>query len=164
MQVILICVVSKFLDILVIAYPSLHMQIVEYFYRLQYYRRSCFLTVTSKWARWRLKSPVSRMFTQPFIRRSKKTSKLRVTGLCEGTSPVTGEGPVTWKCFHLMASSCADLFLIRKSYMGLVESVFDNVLQYNQTLYSKIDPTIDSKGTLQSSAARGSYGVSLWIF
>ena len=28
-----------------------------------------------------------------FGRRSKKTSKLRVTGLCEGNSPVTGEFP-----------------------------------------------------------------------
>ena len=38
-----------------------------------------------------------------FIRRSKKTSKLRVTGLCEGNSPVTGEyphkGTVTRKMF-----------------------------------------------------------------
>ena len=28
-----------------------------------------------------------------FRRRSKKTSKLRVTGLCAGNSPVTGEFP-----------------------------------------------------------------------
>ena len=28
-----------------------------------------------------------------FMRRSKKSSKLRVTGLCEGNSPVTGEFP-----------------------------------------------------------------------
>ena len=39
-----------------------------------------------------------------FRHRSKKTSKLRVTGLCEGNSPLTGEfpahkGPVTWKMF-----------------------------------------------------------------
>ena len=38
-----------------------------------------------------------------FRRRSKKTSKLRVTGLCEGNSPMTGEfphkGPVTRKMF-----------------------------------------------------------------
>ena len=38
-----------------------------------------------------------------FRHRSKKTPKLRVTGLCEGNSPVTGEfphkGPVTWKMF-----------------------------------------------------------------
>ena len=27
-----------------------------------------FITVTSKWARWRLKSPASQLFTQPFIR------------------------------------------------------------------------------------------------
>ena len=52
-------------------------------------------TVTSQLARWRLKSPVSRLFTQPFFfrRRSKKTSKLHVTGLCEGNSPVTGAFP-----------------------------------------------------------------------
>ena len=37
-----------------------------------------------------------------FRRRSKKTSKLRVTGLGEGNSPVTGEFPTqraTWKMF-----------------------------------------------------------------
>ena len=51
------------------------------------------IAVTSWWARWYLKSPASRLFTQPFIFRcrSKKTSKLRVTGLCEGNSPVTGK-------------------------------------------------------------------------
>ena len=42
-----------------------------------------------------------------FRRRSKKISKLCVTGLCEGNTPVTG-----WlcqkrgKCFHSMTSSC----------------------------------------------------------
>ena len=36
--------------------------------------------------------------------RSKKISKFLVTGLCAGNSPVTGEGPVTRKCFHLMTS------------------------------------------------------------
>ena len=33
------------------------------------------------------------MFIQPFRHRPQKTSKLRVTGLCEGNSPVTGEFP-----------------------------------------------------------------------
>ena len=41
------------------------------------------------------------LLNRMFMRRSKKTSKLRVTGLCEGNSPVTGEfpaqGPVTRK-------------------------------------------------------------------
>ena len=45
-----------------------------------------------------------------FRRRSKKTSKLRVTGLCEGNSLVTGEFPAKMasdviQCFHLMTSS-----------------------------------------------------------
>ena len=33
------------------------------------------------------------LFSRLFRRRSKKTSELRVTGLCEGNSPVTGEFP-----------------------------------------------------------------------
>ena len=37
--------------------------------------------MTSQWARWRLKSPASPLFT----------SKPRVTGLCVGNSPRTGE-------------------------------------------------------------------------
>ena len=39
-----------------------------------------------------------------FRHRSKKTSKRRVTGLCVGNSPVTGQ--LHGKCFHFMTSSC----------------------------------------------------------
>ena len=43
-------------------------------------------------------------------RRSEKTPKLRVTGLCAGNSPVTGEFPAqrasNAECFQLMTSSC----------------------------------------------------------
>ena len=45
-----------------------------------------------------------------FRRRSKKTSKLRVTGLCVGNSPgpvnSPHKGQLRGKCFHLMTSSC----------------------------------------------------------
>ena len=41
-----------------------------------------------------MKSPASRLLlNRLFRRRSKKTSKLRVTGLCEGNSPVPSEFP-----------------------------------------------------------------------
>ena len=40
-----------------------------------------------------------------FRRRSKKTSKIRVTGLCEGNSPVTGEFPAQ------MASNAENVFI-----------------------------------------------------
>ena len=45
--------------------------------------------------------------TSWFRRRSRKTTKLRVTGLCEGNSLVnyTHKGPQRVRCFHLMASS-----------------------------------------------------------
>ena len=36
------------------------------------------------------------LFNHLFRRRSKKTSKLRVTGLCAENSPVTGEFPAQW--------------------------------------------------------------------
>ena len=50
--------------------------------------------MTSQWARLRLKSPVSRFFTQPFIQAQiKGNTKPRVVGLCAGNSPVTGEFP-----------------------------------------------------------------------
>ena len=52
-----------------------------------------FITITSWWARWRLKSPAFRLFTQRFLQAKIKKSKLRVTGLYEGNSPVTGEIP-----------------------------------------------------------------------
>ena len=49
-------------------------------------------------------SPASRLFTQPFVQAAiKKTSKLCITGLCEGNPPLTGrfphKGPVTRKMF-----------------------------------------------------------------
>ena len=50
------------------------------------------------------------LLNRVFRHRSKKTSKLRVTGLCVGNSPVTGKFPAQLaseggKCFHLMTSS-----------------------------------------------------------
>ena len=50
--------------------------------------------------------PHNCLLNRLFKRRSKKTSKFRVTGLCAGNSPVPGEFPaVTQKCFNLMTSS-----------------------------------------------------------
>ena len=47
--------------------------------------------------------PLDGLLNSLFRHRSKNTSKIRVTGLCEGNSPVTGEfphkGPVTRKMF-----------------------------------------------------------------
>ena len=60
------------------------------------------VTVTSQWARWRLKSPASRVFAKSSVQAQiKDTSKLRVTGLCEGNSPMTGEFPA-------QMASCAE--------------------------------------------------------
>ena len=48
----------------------------------------------SQWAGWRLKSPASRLFTQPFRQAQvKETSKPRVTGPCAVNSPGTVKFP-----------------------------------------------------------------------
>ena len=75
-----------------------------------------------------LKSPASRLFTQPFIQAQIwETSKLRVTGLCVGNSPLTGDFPtqrssnaenvsiwwrhqkdaIKWKYFPSLLALCA---------------------------------------------------------
>ena len=78
-------------------------------------------TIHWKWnsLRWRHNGRDSVSNHQPhhcllnrlFRRRSKKTSKLRVTGLCVGNSPEKRwipctNGQLRGKCFHLMTSSC----------------------------------------------------------
>ena len=68
------------------------------------------ITMESEWVRWLLKHQLRHcLLNRLFRSRSKKTSKLRVTGPCAGNSTVTGEfphkGPVTGKWFHLMTSS-----------------------------------------------------------
>ena len=65
------------------------------------YRRHLFKSITPTSLRWRQNGrdgvsnhqPQDCLLNRLFRRRSKKTSKLRVTGLCAGNSPGTGEFP-----------------------------------------------------------------------
>ena len=56
------------------------------------------------------------LLNRPFQRRSEKTSKFRVTGLCDGNSPMTGEFPAqranSAEKLHLMTSSWKILAVI----------------------------------------------------
>ena len=62
--------------------------------------------------RRRLKSPASRLFTRPFIQAQiKENLKLRVTGLCAGYSPVTGEFPAQ------MASNAENVSIDRTEHI-----------------------------------------------
>ena len=72
------------------------------------------ITMTAEWARWRLKSPDSLLFTQPFIQAQIKENikAPRHWPLC---GEFTGDrwiprtnGQYRGKCFHLMTSSCAE--------------------------------------------------------
>ena len=71
-------------------------------YSLQWYHNGCDGVSNHK--------PLDCLLSRLFRRRSKKTSKFRVTGLCAGNSPVTGEFPTQiasnaenvsiWWCHH----------------------------------------------------------------
>ena len=101
------------------------------------------ITVTSWW-RWRFKSPVIRLFLKRlFRRRTKKTSKLRVTGLCEGNPPVNGGFPsqrannvgnvsIWWLHheFHLLRCDLSQSFEWFKMYWYTIPSTHTLRLNY----------------------------------
>ena len=55
-------------------------------YRTNFIESYCYIVifVTSLWARWRLKSPASWLFTQPFIQAQIKENIMQVLCLCSG--------------------------------------------------------------------------------
>ena len=68
------------------------------------------IIMTSSWARWRLKSPAPRLFTQPFVQaRIKENTSSASLAFVRGIHrwPVNSphKGSLTRKCFYLMTSS-----------------------------------------------------------
>ena len=107
----------------------------------------------SYWLQWRHNERDGVSNHQPhdcvlnrFRRRSKKISKLRVTGLCEGNSPMTGEFPAqrASKCFHLMTSSLICVTIANMLTIGLA---------VNQTKWIKTKPHRSNVSTLWPSVA-----------
>ena len=87
---------------------------------------------------------LGRLRNRLFRRRSKKTQKLRVTGLCEGNPPVTGVFPSqrasnAEKCLHLMTLTWT-LFMIRWNYVSTwyVGSHLRHVLTSGQLIWLTI--------------------------
>ena len=87
---------------------------------------------TSKWTLWWRHNdhagvsnhqPHGCLLNRLFRRKSKKTSKPRVTGLCAGNSPGISRtnGQLRGKCFHLMTSSWSGLDL---SNEGVIQRVW----------------------------------------
>ena len=60
-----------------------------------------------------------------FRRRSKGTSKLRVTGLCEGNSPVTGEFP-SQRASDVENSQCDDVIMYQNCLIHMSFSIWRN--------------------------------------
>ena len=76
------------------------------------------ITLTSQWARWRLKSPASRLFTQLFIQVQIKKKHQSSASLAfmwrihRGPVNSPHKRPVTRKMFHLMTSSWEAIWLL----------------------------------------------------
>ena len=88
--------------------------------------------------------PHNCLLNRLFRRRSKKTSKLRVTGLCAGNSPVTGEFPAQ------MVSN-AENFSIRWRHHGYFNSPADHVIITGNPPYNGSDIHTTVHGTLHST-------------
>ena len=79
--------------------------------------------------RWRLKSPASQLFTQPFIQAQiKETIKLHVTGLCVGNSSVTGEFPTqtlipSWISNHMSSKVWGEITYPFPNFNGYIVEV-----------------------------------------
>ena len=72
---------------------------------------SVIITMGSLWARWCLKSTATRLFVllkRLFWRRSKKTSKLCVTGLCDGNPLQRASISIRWR-YHMACYTDAHL-------------------------------------------------------
>ena len=91
---------------------GMHLNTNSWFHVCFIFGMVCIITMTTTWARWRLKSPASRLFTQPFIQPQilEKIKALRHWSLC---GEFTGDRCIPrtkdqlhGKCFHLMTSSC----------------------------------------------------------
>ena len=77
--------------------------------------------------------PHNSLLNRLFGRKSKETSKLRVTGLCAGNSPVTGEFPAQ------MVSN-AEMFLFDDVIMCLNNKDGDNINDENVRYYEYLYP------------------------
>ena len=104
-----------------------------------------------------------------FRHRSKKTSKLRVTGLCEGNSPMTGEfphkGPVTRKMFpfddvimwRFTLISFDSWFLLPALPLNYALSCSENGLvpqERIKTIFSQNKPIFKQKMSLKMVSAK----------
>ena len=96
------------------------------------------ITMTSQWVGWRLKSPASRLFTQPFIRaQNKENIKAPLHWpLC---GEFTGDrwiprtnGQLRGKCFHLMTSSwhTYNTDFVMFSWQIIITELSSNVTSY----------------------------------
>ena len=105
-----------------------------------------------------------------FRRRSKETSKLRVTGLCEGNSPVTGEFPAQrgsnaekvsiWWCHHTYTASNTRRRISR--WIWYTPTFHDVKLIIKEGLANKSNPLFGGNAHADYRCPGNHYEIWLW--
>ena len=137
-----------------------------------HFLQDCFTSI-GKSLQWRhnerdgVSNPQPRdcLLNRLFRRRSKKTSKLHVTGLCAGNSPATGEFPAqmasnaenvsiwwrhhAWRCPSVIEVILKDMAWITQQKVSLKNQMFDHILNYLMIDCSHLD-IHTSTGQLQN--------------
>ena len=95
-----------------------------------------FITMTSLWPRWCLKSSASRLFTQPFIRAQIKikhqspASLAFVWGIHRGPVNSPHKWPVTRKMFPF-----DDVIMLASHYYGVRDNIYNMVFPVPHTVW-----------------------------
>ena len=109
-----------------------------------------------------------------FRRRSRKTSKLRVTGLCAGNSPVTGEFPAQrasnadnvsiWWRHHVSDKSYVNYFIPHATNANFLSSCCGVRISINSTVSFKRHSDGAANGNIKIiSVNKSMYFERLWI-
>ena len=95
-----------------------------------------------------------------FMRRSKKTSKLRVTGLCEGNSPVTGEFPAQKP---LKASNAENVSIWWRHHRRQTVFATRNLTKQLTKCVIKVQPTTWTRHIVtENMTAMGKVDIFMW--
>ena len=119
-------------DVLRICHPFVSVSVCRYLFLHWYVPMYITITLTSWWPRWLLKSPASRLFTQPFIQSS--ASLAFVWGIHRDRWIPRKKGQLRGKCFHLMTSSWKKIGIINKTGNILLCGFLKHVIRSRRVL------------------------------
>ena len=121
------------------------------------------------WARCRLKSPASSLFTQPFIQvQIKENTKAPHHWHLWGISPATGEFPAQMasnveNVSILMTSSCSDILSFQSRLWKPYNAVFLLVEYSNYRTIVSMYTELSRRTQVHTKCAQSQWNVEIWL-